>query len=140
MIQMENLFAYGSLMCDDIMLEVSGCETSCVNGTLKGYCRRSVKGEYYPAIVPDVESNVDGVVYLNLPDSAWERLDSFEGEMYSREPVRIAVNNKEIINAATYVLKPKFKDRLDQSEWSFSDFLRNGKTNFQKSYKGYQSL
>lgn len=137
---MENLFAYGSLMCDDIMLEVSGCGASCVNGILKGYCRRSVKGEYYPAIVPDVDGNVDGVVYLNVPDSAWERLDSFEGEMYSRELVRIAVNNEEIINAATYVLKPKFKDRLDQSEWSFSDFLRKGKTNFQKSYKGYQSL
>lgn len=140
MIQVEHLFAYGSLMCDDIMLEVSGCETSCVRGTLKGYCRRSVKGEYYPAIVPDVDGNVDGVVYLNLPGSAWERLDRFEGEMYSRELVRIAVNNEETINAATYVLKPAFKDHLDQSDWSFSDFLCNGKANFQKSYKGYQSL
>ncbi|NTV43714.1 MAG: gamma-glutamylcyclotransferase [Syntrophobacteraceae bacterium] len=137
---MDNLFAYGTLMCEDIMREVSGCRLSHVHGTLKGYSRRSVKGEYYPALVPDADGRVEGVVYRNVPDSAWERLDRFEGEMYAREHVQIELNDGTILLAATYVARPEFLDHLDQSDWDFADFLRRGKESFQKHYKGYESL
>jgi hypothetical protein len=33
---------------------------------LKGYSRRSVKGEYFPGRLPDKEGRVDGVVYRNI--------------------------------------------------------------------------
>lgn len=137
---MEHLFAYGSLMCDDIMLEVSGYNTSPVQGILKGYCRRTVNGEHYPAIVPDEKSSVPGVVYLNVPESAWERLDRFEGDMYARERVQIDVHQGETLYAATYVLKSKFKERLGQAPWSFEDFLRHGKAHFQRHYQGYHAI
>lgn len=38
----DSSFAYGTLMCEDIMREVSGIRPSHVPGTLKGYRRRSV--------------------------------------------------------------------------------------------------
>jgi len=79
---MEHLFAYGTLMCDSIMREVSGFDLPAVPGTLKGYCRRSVKGELYPAIMPYRGGCVEGVIYRCVPGLAWERLDRFEGEMY----------------------------------------------------------
>ena len=138
--EMENLFAYGTLMCEDIMGEVSGCRLSYVPGTLKGYSRRSVKGERYPALVPHEEGRVEGVVYRNVPDSAWARLDRFEGKMYARQLVRIVLNNGTTLPAATYVVQPEFLGHLDQSDWDFEDFLHNGKASFQKHYKGYQSL
>ncbi|UCF81927.1 MAG: gamma-glutamylcyclotransferase [Desulfobacteraceae bacterium] len=137
---MEDLFAYGTLMCEDIMGEVSGYRLSYVPGTLRGFSRRSVKGEHYPALVPHKEGRVEGVVYRNVPGSAWERLDRFEGEMYARQLVQIDLNNGATLLAATYVVQPEFLGHLDQSDWDFADFLRNGKASFQRHYKGYQSL
>jgi gamma-glutamylcyclotransferase (GGCT)/AIG2-like uncharacterized protein YtfP len=135
-----NLFAYGTLMCDDIMQEVAGCRLLHVPGTLKGYSRRSVKGEHYPAIVPDEKGRVEGVVYQKVPAAAWDRLDRFEGEMYARRLVQIELNDGMILPAAAYVVKPEFMDHLEQSEWDFNEFLRSGKAGFQRHYKGYREL
>ncbi len=137
---MKNLFVYGTLMCDDIMREVAGCNLTYVPGTLNGYRRRSVQGEHYPAIAPEKEGQVEGLVYLNVPDFAWDRLDRFEGEMYTRHLVQIKLSNGATLVAGTYVIKPEFIDRLDKSDWDFKNFLKNGKEIFQEQYKGYQSL
>ena len=138
--QSGNLFAYGTLMCGDIMYEVSGCHLPNEPGTLTGYSRRSVTGESYPAIIPDREAAVDGVIYRNVPGSAWYRLDRFEGEMYERRQVTVILNNRTTLSAETYVIHPEYLNRLDQSGWDFDDFIRNAKANFQRCYKGYQAL
>jgi len=138
--EMGNLFAYGTLMCDDIMQEVSGLHPSHVVGILRGYSRRCVKGEHYPALVQDADGRVEGVVYRNVPNAAWHRLDRFEGGMYTRESVEIELSDGTTLPAATYVVRAEFLNHLDQSDWDFTDFLRNGKARFQNHYKGYQSL
>jgi gamma-glutamylcyclotransferase (GGCT)/AIG2-like uncharacterized protein YtfP len=138
--RMRHLFAYGTLMCDDIMAEVSGGHLSPVPATLRGYRRRRVKGEHYPALVPDAEGYVEGVVYRNVPQSAWARLDRFEGEMYSRKIVQVALTDETAVTAATYVVRADFMDCLDEAEWDFAVFLRKGKGPFCKSYNGYQAL
>lgn len=88
---MENLFAYGTLMCGDIGHDVAGCHFSHVPGTLKGYSRRRVKREQYPAIIADDESCVDGFVYKEVTEAVWQRLDRFEGQMYARQRVKIEI-------------------------------------------------
>jgi len=50
-----NLFAYGTLMCEDIVVEASGCRLPHVPGVFRGYSRRSVTGEHDPATVPGRE-------------------------------------------------------------------------------------
>ena len=137
---MRNFFAYGTLMCDDIMQEVSGCRLSQVPGILKGYTRRCVRGEHYPALVPDEDGFVEGVVYLDVPGSAWDRLDRFEGEMYARQPVEVELKDGTTLLADVYVVRPEFLGDLEEFDWDFSEFLRNGKTSFQSQYKGYRSL
>ena len=136
---MEHLFAYGSLMCEDIMLDASGYATSSRPAIVKDYRRYSIKGERYPGIVPFAGNNVEGIVYLDVPDCAWERLDKFEGALYTRKSVYIELINEGFLHAATYVVKPEFYDFLDDVEWSFSEFLKNGKADFQKNYKGFLS-
>ena len=138
--EMEHLFTYGTLMCGDIMREISGFRLLHEPGTLKGYSRRSVKGEPYPALMPDDKGRVEGVVYRDIPRSAWDRLDRFEGEMYERQLVKIVLKAGKTLFAGTYVVRPAFLDQLEESEWDFCDFLRNGKTRFQKHYKGYKLL
>ena len=137
---MKNLFAYGTLMCEDIMFGVSGCRLPQAPGTLKGYSRRSVKGEHYPAIVSDKEDTVRGVVYRNVPDSGWERLDRFEGEMYRRQSVAIELDGGEMLYAETYIIQEAFMNRLSQSKWEFDHFITTCKENFQRNYKGYHLL
>ena len=138
--KMGNIFAYGTLMCEDIMFEVSGYHLSQVHATLHGYARKSVRGEKYPAIVVDDEKKVDGMIYLDVPASAWDRLDRFEGEMYERLHVVVELKDGRTLDAETYVIHPDFLDHLDQSDWDFDNFMRNGKSSFQKYYKGYHSL
>jgi gamma-glutamylcyclotransferase (GGCT)/AIG2-like uncharacterized protein YtfP len=137
---MKNFFAYGTLMCEDIMEEVSGCRLSGVPGVAKGYHRRPVKGEHYPALVIDDEGCVEGVVYQNVTKSAWDRLDRFEGEMYVRQPVQIELNNGSILVADTYLIRQAFLDHLEESEWNFAKFLRHDKECFQRDYRGYEQL
>ena len=135
-----NLFAYGTLMCAEIMEEVAGCRPVFCQGTLKDYCRRALRGEHYPAIVPLDGDRVPGVLYLDLSAAAWERLDRFEGEMYLRRPVQIEVDQGGLQPAETYVLHPDFGDRLTADPWDFDRFLKTGKAIFQQGYKGYHAL
>ncbi len=84
-----NLFAYGTLMCTEIMQQVAGCLPAQLPATLAGYRRCRLRGEEYPAIVGQQVAVVQGVVYLEVPQEAWRRLDRFEGEMYDRRPVLV---------------------------------------------------
>ena len=136
----KNFFAYGTLMCDEIMAEVSGLRPHRVPATLSGYRRLQVKGQPYPAVVPNTDCSVDGIAYQNMRPSAWDRLDRFEGEMYSREVVQVRLSDGSAVLAATYVLRPQFRGCLDKAEWDFATFLREGKGRFRRSYKGYLAL
>ena len=134
------LFAYGTLMCDEIMGEVSGVHPQSAPATLPGYRRLRVKDEQYPAVIPDTDGCVDGIIYRSVPPSVWDRLDRFEGEMYAREMVQVKLGDGSTVPAATYVLRPQFADRLDDEEWDFADFLRQGKGSFRRFYKGFPVL
>ena len=134
------LFAYGSLMCADIMREVSGFDLSRADGILRGYRRRAVRGAQYPGLVPEEDGHVEGIVYRDVPPPAWDRLDRFEGEMYVRQHVEITLNDGTLVQADAYVVRPEFLDRLEDSDWDFQEFLRSGKARFQASYQGYQVL
>jgi len=137
---MTHLFAYGTLMCEDIMQEVSGCLPEHRRGVLKGYARRLVKGQVYPGLLQHEGNRVDGVVYQNVPASAWERLDRFEGEMYARRAVSIEMDGGGRLTAETYIVRPEYLDRLEEAEWDFSEFLSSGKSKFRAGYVGYHSI
>ena len=137
---MDHLFAYGSLMCDDIMRHVSGLQLSGARGTLSGYRRFCLNGEDYPAMVPVADGRVRGVVYAGVDRTAWDRLDRFEGEMYARRIVTVRLDDGRALDAATYILQPQFQDRLGDAEWDYDAFLRDGKARFLRQYAGYRAL
>jgi gamma-glutamylcyclotransferase (GGCT)/AIG2-like uncharacterized protein YtfP len=137
---MTHLFAYGTLMCEDIMQEVSGSLPEHRRGVLKGYARQRVRGHVYPGLLQRDGNRVDGVVYLDVPASAWERLDRFEGEMYARRAVSIEMDAGGRLTAETYIVRPGYVDRLEEDEWDFSEFLGSGKSKFRSEYVGYHSI
>ncbi len=122
------------------MAEISGSHLSPVSAKLRGYRRMCVKGEHYPALVPDAAEQVEGVVYLNVSRAAWDRLDRFEGEMYAREVVQVKLDDGHTVSAQTFVARAEYMDYLVDAEWDFAEFLRKNKGSFRRSYKGYRAL
>jgi gamma-glutamylcyclotransferase (GGCT)/AIG2-like uncharacterized protein YtfP len=137
---MTHLFAYGTLICEDIMQEASGCLPEHRRGVLNGYARRRVRDQVYPGLLQRAGDRVDGVVYLDVPASAYERLDRFEGEMYARQTVSVDMASGGLLTAETYIVRPEYVDRLEEAEWDFSEFLRSGKSRFRAGYAGYHSI
>ena len=80
-----NVFTYGSLMYPRVWeLVVSGHYRS-LRGTVRGFERRRISGEVYPALVRGApESAVEGVLYLDVSAADVAALDRFEGEPYAR--------------------------------------------------------
>ncbi|HJV25632.1 MAG TPA: gamma-glutamylcyclotransferase family protein [Aromatoleum sp.] len=133
---MEHCFTYGSLMCEDIMSAVSGVRSRFAAASLEGFRRQPVSGQTYPGMVPTAGARVPGVLYLDLPASAWPRLDRFEGEEYERRQVVVRLADGRAEPAWTYVFRPEFATRLVEGEWDFERFLATGKARFMARYVG----
>lgn len=134
----DNLFAYGTLMCEDILLEVTGTHFSHLPGTITGFNRYGIRGETYPGLVVEESASVMGVVYRNISAAAWKRLDRFEGEMYEKVSVQ-AHCGKMLLPATIYLLRPAFHGLLEKRVWDYRTFLKEGKRLFQKQYPGFSA-
>ncbi len=137
---MNHLFAYGTLMCADIMEDVSRSRPASIPATLNGFSRRAVQGEHYPGVIPDPDGQVEGVVYRSVPPTAWERLDRFEGAMYARQTVQVELVDGAELPADVYVVRPEFLNRLERVDWDLADFIRSRKSNFRRTYQGFRSI
>lgn len=133
-----NLFAYGTLLDEEIMARVSGCRPARLPAILPGHRRHALIGKAYPAVVRQEGCTVQGICYLNLPLRAWQALDLFEDEMYERVPVRIITDAGLTLSAETYLCRPEFRHLLAADDWSFADFLRSHKARFEAEYAGFQ--
>ncbi len=129
-------FTYGSLMCEDIMGAVCAARAPFVAATLDGFRRAPVIGEEYPGMVPAPGERVEGVLYLDLPESAWTRLDHFEGIEYSREQVSVRTADGRSLAAWTYVFKPEFASRLGPGACAVQRVLEAGKARFTAQVMG----
>jgi uncharacterized damage-inducible protein DinB len=127
-------------MCDDIMRSVAGCRLSHTHAVLRNYRRYAVKGEVYPALIASEGGLVKGIVYHDTPDTAWLRLDRFEGEMYARRFVNVVLADGRAETVYAYIIRPEFEGRIESTEWDFEAFLQRGKTRFETEYPGYGAL
>lgn len=138
---MQDLFAYGTLMCADIMCAVSGYpEPAGSAGLLRDHCRLCVRGEHYPGLVPRPGASVEGIVYHALPADAWERLDRFEGDLYVRASVAVVLADTTIRRVQTYLVRPELRGCLEDRLWELESFLRHGKADFETAYAGYAAI
>ena len=135
-----DFFAYGSLMFADIMFGVTGSRYQSESALLRHYRRFAVRDELYPGILPKKGDIVTGVVYFDLTEAAWRRLDMFEGDMYRRKTVEVEFIGDRVASAQTFVVRPEFEFRLSRSEWSAKAFQHTGKKQFQEQYFGFKAL
>lgn len=137
---MTHLFTYGSLMCNDIMARVAGYHPRGLPATLVGYHRSRVRNEEYPGIFPQPGCQVKGILYLDIPPRALERLDQFEGDYYHRSEVDVVGEDTTLHRAMTYIIKHEYQALLTNEEWSYADFLAVGKTKFLQDYLGFYKI
>jgi len=137
---MTNLFTYGSLMCDDIMLQVSGEQPKRQQARLIGFFCSTIHGETYPGISPAAEHIVEGVLYFDVGRSAIERLDAFEGEYYKRSDITVLCSPQGEIAATAYIIKAQYNHLLTGKSWSYENFLRQGKEEFEANYVGFNKI
>lgn len=135
-----NLFAYGTLMCGEIMEKVAGLSPPSLKAILRDYKRISVRGEHYPVIVPREGEEVSGVLYVELSEKAYARLDAFEGRMYERRRVIVETERGEMLEAESYVGRSQFLVLFEDKPWEFESFLKDRKILFEESYQGWLSL
>ena len=125
-----NLFAYGTLMDEEIMYRICGCRYPRQEAFLPGYIRRTIRAEVYPGIIPASGGTVDGILYFGLTNAAWDQLDRYEGDLYLRTPIIARARSGQEVSAWTYIVSPKSYFLLSEHNWSFSQF----KDKFRDSY------
>ncbi len=135
-----DLFTYGTLMSPEIMTKVAGCRLAALPANLQNYQRFLVRDEVYPGITVKAGGQVDGMLYLDVPDAALQRLDVFEGEMYERRGVTVQEKGGTVREAMTYVFRPEYHDLLTDIPWDFDEFLASGKKRFVDGYFGFGEI
>lgn len=123
------IFVYGTLMAAPLLAWALTGDASKFDdvqaqrkpGRITGFTRHSVLGSDYPAIVhSDGSSIVCGFVVFPKSHSEWTKLDTFEGDSYTRTPVTVDVAG-EFVLADTYVWAGSL-DMLGEEDWSLAVF------------------
>jgi gamma-glutamylcyclotransferase (GGCT)/AIG2-like uncharacterized protein YtfP len=133
-----NLFVYGTLMIPSVMDAVAARKFRFVDAVLRGYARFTVKGESYPGIVPVPDAVTEGIVYLDVDELSFKRLDAFEGDLYQRTSISVETEKGEMFNAETYTIKREYRDCLSTKKWNVKEFSRKNLETFLKTYSGFQ--
>ncbi|KAJ6107535.1 disease resistance protein Aig2 [Penicillium sp. IBT 18751x] len=124
------LFFYGTLMAPQVLHRVihGRREPELWQKTmlrfqpavLLGYRRHRVRGADYPGIVPASEatarSSVLGTLVCGLTDGDVHRLDMYEGDEYTRDPVTVRVLGESIPGGNESALEAHLKDVLNATE------------------------
>lgn len=137
---MSHLFTYGSLMCPEIMERVSGLRLISRPAILPEYQRSRLHNLEYPGIFPSRPASVDGILYLDVPPVALQRLDDFEGDQYRRQEVVVNLDDDRRITAMTYVLEIASQTLVTGEPWDFALFLTSGKEHFLANYGGFMKI
>lgn len=124
--EVNNLFAYGTLMIDEIFQKFTKTPLQKSKGFLKGYECYQLKNRSYPGMIVG-KGLVNGIIYHQLAEKDFLSLDAYEGEEYLRIKVLVNTTTTEQIQAWTYIYKDEFKDNLLHQPWSLEWYYQNKK-------------
>lgn len=83
------LFVYGTLADPTICAGLLGRAPRPAPARLRGFVRREVRGETYPAIVAEPGGLVPASVYADISREELAVLDGYEGDEYARIEVAV---------------------------------------------------
>ena len=127
-----HVFTYGSLMYPAVWERVVTGAYRALPATVRGFARRRIAGEVYPALVEAASDDaVEGILYLDVSARDLAALDRFEGEAYERIAVRVE-GERGAVEAWTY----RFRElsRVEPASWEPAGFEREGLAHFLATY------
>ncbi len=110
-----NIFTYGSLMFPEVWTTVVAGYYRSVRARLDGHARFEVRNQTYPGMVAQANSQVAGVLYLEVDDRDLASLDHFEGDDYVRVTLEVASEDGMAHTAETYVYR--LSESLTKTSW-----------------------
>jgi len=120
-----HLFAYGTLEIPAVMYAVTGQHHPAEAAVLPDYRRYMLANKHYPGIVPQLNADVDGMLYRNLSPQIWRRLDRYEDDFYQRQQVTVLSRRGELIEAWTYIVPVACQHLLSQTSWDRRYFTKH---------------
>ena len=121
----KSLFSYGTLQSPRVLMAVAGKEYQGVEAVLLNYAIFRVRGTVYPGIIPAKGNIVRGLVYRNIADDTFRRLDDFEGEQYERIIVSAVLRrDHSLVRAYAYRILEGQRDILSSEGWDLEHFLQ----------------
>jgi gamma-glutamylcyclotransferase (GGCT)/AIG2-like uncharacterized protein YtfP len=119
-----HVFTYGTLMFPPVWHEVTGSLAFGKAATLVGFERRALRGRTYPGLVEAPDGSTEGILYVDVSETALRRLDAFEGDEYERATVTVQTHGGPR-TATTYVLAPRRREDLEHFDWEPPRFARH---------------
>ena len=102
-------------------------------GVLKDFKRLKVQGANYPAIIPSIGDQVDGISVDGITTEGKACLDDFEDDDYKRKSVSVASCDGREISALVYVAGPNML--LEDKDWNMEYWKLNYRSEFLKKLK-----
>jgi gamma-glutamylcyclotransferase (GGCT)/AIG2-like uncharacterized protein YtfP len=102
-----NLFVYGTLMADVLVVQLTGHLYAKEAAILDGY-RKETPPNGYPRVIPDPAARVEGFLLRGVGRQALAVLDRYEdeGRLYRRTAVTVTMRGGHRRAAMTYVGLP----------------------------------
>lgn len=137
-----HLFTYGSLMYPAVWQQIVSQDYDSETVTLKGYQRKCVLDQEYPAVVYTgrEEDQVIGRVYFDVSPQDQVALDVFEGKEYLRRTEQVQRQNQQFCEVDVYVYRPEYHAHLSEQDWCVDTFEREGLPKFIAAYKGFKAI
>jgi gamma-glutamylcyclotransferase (GGCT)/AIG2-like uncharacterized protein YtfP len=110
-----NVFTYGSLMYAPVWEKVCVGLYPTRKLILRDFQRYCIKGESYPAVIPQPGASVEGLVYLDVTLADQLKLHQFEGDEYVFRHHQI---DELSIGFYEYVAL----SRIERRDWNPSEF------------------
>ena len=120
-----DLFCYGTLCFPEIMFSVIGRVPNSVEARVPGFTCYELHGASYPAMIPDQQGSVNGLLYTGLGIRELGCIDKYEGKQYLREQVAVMYGEGKTQTAWSYLLTPGQYHRLKKQPWCRRKFAKN---------------
>jgi gamma-glutamylcyclotransferase (GGCT)/AIG2-like uncharacterized protein YtfP len=101
---------------------VAGRRFAAEPARLAGFRRSALAGVVSPAVLPAPGAMTDGIVYAGLDAAAVARIDRFEGELYERRALSVALASGAHCEAFVYVLRPEHFALATDADWDLEAF------------------
>lgn len=125
---MQHLFVYGSLIFPGILKGLTGKYFKSEKAILKGFKRCVIHGYDYPAVIPYLNSNVEGQLVFDIDKRSMEILSFFEGTDYEQIEVEVFINNEKE-KALLFVWKGDL-EYLGEQDWNKKIFEQNSLSHY----------